>query len=156
MTALWRFSSRLGLICLVLSLPLPGKPDDPLPFHMNLLPGYHHKRLRGIDSWVGRIWKRGGVRISYDKDMMAPDDRHAQPPEEWRRLCAWRDDAHSHNKPDAGDVLCWIDADADGRHKVLAALFPDATKFYALVKNQRQIDEALKMLLTYDPTPPPK
>jgi len=48
-------------------------------------------------------------------------------------------------------VLCWIDIEEDKRQKTLHVSFPDITEFWTKVKNQRQIDQALKMLLTYDP-----
>ncbi len=41
------------------------RADEP-PGSIVLLEGYRHKTEQGIDSRVGRIWKDGGLEISYD------------------------------------------------------------------------------------------
>ena len=40
---------------------------------MVLLPGYRHATDGGIDTSVGRIWKRGGTRIVYEIGGFKPD-----------------------------------------------------------------------------------
>lgn len=42
-----------------------AKPD-PAPGGVQLLPGYKHQTLQGIDSRPGKIFKEGGLEIMYD------------------------------------------------------------------------------------------
>jgi hypothetical protein len=86
----------------------------------------------------------------------AKDERKIKPVPEWKRHCAWKKDQYPDPKTDAADVLCWIDIDEEKRRRTLHVSFPDRTEFWTQVKNQLQIDQALKMLLTYDPSIPPK
>lgn len=49
---------------------LSTKPSSP-PGAIQLIEGYRHEPLQGIDSSVGRIWKDGGLEIRYDIGRMA-------------------------------------------------------------------------------------
>jgi hypothetical protein len=142
--------SKTALIAVLAPLSLSAQ-QKPVPFRINLLPGYHLKQTRGIDTRTGEISKFGGLLIQYDMgvDLPSAEPRNIKPVREWRRQCAWREDGYSEPKLDTGDVLCWIDVDEN--KKTLMVWFPDLTTFWTRVKNQRQIDVALKMLLTYDP-----
>jgi len=82
-------------------------------------------------------------------DLGSAEPRKIKPAQQWRRQCAWREDEYSEPKLDTGDVLCWIDVDE--KEKILHVWFPDLTEFWTRVKNQHDIELALKMLLTYDP-----
>lgn len=54
------------LSALVVRVPKASAEPAPPPGAIRLLEGYHHERLQGIDSTVGRIWKDGGLEIRYD------------------------------------------------------------------------------------------
>jgi hypothetical protein len=123
------------------------------PFRVSLLPGYHLKQTPGIDTRTGEISKLGGLLIRYDMggDLPTTEERTIRPVQDWKRQCAWKKDQYPDPSKDSADVLCWIDIDEAKHQKTLHVLFPDLTAFWSKVKNQRQVDEALKMLLTYDP-----
>jgi hypothetical protein len=126
------------------------------PFRINLLHGYHLRQTQGIDTRTGEFSKFGGLLIRYDMGGDIIAGKNVKPVKQWRRQCAWREDAASEPKDDTGDVLCWIDADESKHEETLYVWFPDFTEFWTRVKNQRQIDVVLKMLLTYDPDIQPK
>ena len=58
-----------ALVCLVQlftgGIAISAEKDDLLG-GMQLLPGYQHEKLQGIDSVVGRIVKKKGLTISYE------------------------------------------------------------------------------------------
>jgi len=84
-------------------------------------------------------------------DLPTKDGRKAKPVEDWKRLCNWARSDNAQARADVGDVSCWIDAADDSNDKTVHVSFPDLTEFWAKVKNQREIDEVLKIVLTYDP-----
>lgn len=55
------------IVCLIqLIATTLASADDGLLLGMQLLPGYQHEKLQGIDSIVGRIVKKKGLTISYE------------------------------------------------------------------------------------------
>ena len=128
------------------------------PFAMKLLPGYHIKEMQGYDSRTGEISKPGGLSIKYDMPFLPTmEQSKIKPPESWKRECVWRKDRYSQTSVANPDVVCWFDVDQDHpQYRGLHVSFPDGSDFSTRVKNQRQIDLALKMLLSYSPTAPPQ
>jgi len=61
---------RLEWLFLFLTIAA-GAQDVPPPGSIRLLPGYHHRLERGIDSKLGTIWKQGGLQLHYDIGEMA-------------------------------------------------------------------------------------
>jgi hypothetical protein len=55
----------LGTFLLIAASAAPAA-DAPPPGNLQLLPGYVHEPLQGIDSVVGRIVKKGGLTIQYE------------------------------------------------------------------------------------------
>ena len=49
-----------------IAVALQGDAKDKAPGGVQLLTGYTHRSLQGIDSRPGEITKKGGLRISYD------------------------------------------------------------------------------------------
>src|SRR5262245_14582093 len=62
--ALWL---SMGCLCQGTTQAQSAEP----PGGMLLLPGYEHERQRGIDTLVGRIWKKDGLVIHYDIGRLA-------------------------------------------------------------------------------------
>lgn len=62
------YHQKLCLICLAtLMLTQVGWGDEKTIQGIKLLPGYEHQPLQGIDSVVGKIVKRDGMQIFYEK-----------------------------------------------------------------------------------------
>jgi hypothetical protein len=116
--------------------------ESPPPGSINLLPGYHHRIGQGIDSRVGTIWKKNGLRINYDIGELAGNYA------ECKQLCNWTD----------GEV--WRKTQiVNGQHVVcvftskrrLVVSFPAAhANFYATVKTEGQLTDMLLMLFTFN------
>lgn len=71
MTARTVLSSVLAIplaLAVIAATPRIASAQTPLPggFEINLLPGYEHQPLQGIDSIVGRIAKKEGLTITYE------------------------------------------------------------------------------------------
>jgi len=141
-----------ALVMIAMSAQLSAQERHP-PFRMKLLPGYKITESEGIDTKTGVISKRGVPRIQYDMAGSLPskDNRNIKPVGEWHRECSWKKNSYPDAAADTADVVCWLDMDENSHGKTLHVSFPDQTGFWTKVKNQRQIDEALKMILTYDP-----
>ncbi len=144
---------RLFLLFLLSSaVAAAAQKSDPPPFHMRLLPKYHHKTLQGIDTTVGQISKPRGLLIKYDLgDLPVTVERKIRPPRDWNRQCSWIKDDNDSSVTGDTEINCKIETDEDGHKKRLSVFFPDGATFFARVKNKRQISEMLKMVLTYDP-----
>jgi hypothetical protein len=112
---------------------------DPPPGGIKLLPGYQHKTLQGIDTWVGKIWKEGGLEIKYDIGFLAGD----------------------YADPKNSGQFVWYKEQLIGGRRVHCALyksnslvvsFPDSSaNFMAQVNSQEDIADVLMMVLTYRP-----
>jgi len=145
-------TSKATLIALLLPLCVFAQRKAP-PFRIALPHGYHLRQLRGVDTRTGEISKLGGLFIRYDMggDLPTADESKIKPAQQWNRQCSWKKDGSPDPIADAADVLCWIDVDEDKHEKILYVWFPDLTEFWTKVKDQHQIDLALKILLTYSP-----
>jgi hypothetical protein len=150
----WHTMRHLFLILLLSStVAVAAQKSDPPPFRIQLLKGYHHKTLQGIDTTIGQISKRHGLLIRYDLgDLPVTVEREIRPFGDWNRLCSWIKDDNDSSVTGETEVNCKIDTDEDGHKKKLFVVFPDGATFWARVKNKRQISEMLKMVLTYHPS----
>jgi hypothetical protein len=110
---------------------------DPPPGKMELLPGYHHKTGRGIDTAVGHIWKDGGITISYDIGGLAgiyvlPNQKDQN---------GWYREQKINNQT-VRIVLT--------NERQLRVTFVEATaNFVAVVPKDEDLADALLMILTY-------
>lgn len=140
------------LSCFAIYLDLSaGQPKQPAPFKMQLLPGYHIEPYRNcIDTRCGQIKKWFGRNVEYDMGGDLWGDRSYKPIQDWKRECSWRENENSKTSTGTGDVDCYIDdLHTDGTK--LFVTFPNGTRFFVRIKNQKQVQQLLKMLLTYDP-----
>jgi hypothetical protein len=117
-------------------------PDDksfPPPGNMTLLPGYEHMPHYGIDTQVGVIKKIGGMTIDYDIGFLAGNFavRYVGSAE-WVRT------------EQAGNDSVLIVLTKDKR--IIATFEKAVANFHARVGSQSDIDDFLKMVLTYDPS----
>lgn len=116
--------------------------DEPIPRpgRMKLLSGYEHEPSCGIDTAGGYIRKIDGIKIHYDIGVMAGNFamRYANSDiAEWTRTEKIGDD----------NVLIVLT-----KEKSIIATFEKAVaNFSAKVSSQADIDDFLKMLLTYNP-----
>ncbi len=119
-------------------------PKSPPPGGIKLLAGYVHMKERGIDTWVGRIKKEGGLDILYDIGPLAGEyvNRCLRD-----QSCVW------YKEQQLKGGLVKIALASDGR---IIATFPKTTaNFSAEVKSQEDIADFLIMILTYDETTVP-
>jgi hypothetical protein len=116
---------------------LPQSP--PPPGGIKLLDGYVHIQERGIDTWVGRIKKEGGLDILYDIGRLAG---------EYVRFCLIDQSCVWYKEQQLKGGLVKIALTKDGE---IIATFPKTTaNFIAEVKSQEDIADFLIMILTYD------
>jgi hypothetical protein len=110
---------------------------DPPPGKIELLPGYQHQTGRGIDTMVGKIWKEGGITITYDIGMFAG----------------------MYASPYQKDQYQWFKEQKINNHTVRIALtkahqlrvtFVEAhASFLSVITKDEDLAEALLMILTY-------
>ncbi len=116
---------------------LPQSP--PPPGGIKLLNGYVHIQERGIDTWVGRIKKEGGLDIRYDIGHLAG---------EYVNFCVRENTCVWYKEQQLKGGLVKIALTKDGS---IIATFPKTTaNFIAEVKSQEDIADFLIMILTYD------
>lgn len=140
-----------SMTLLVCAPPLYAQAKEPVPFRMQLLGGYRiEPSSHCVDTRCGEIKRWWGSKVDYD---MGGDlwqgTRTIKPVDDWKRECSWREEAHSTKSTGTGDVDCYIDDLTDGKN--LSVTFPDGTRFYVSIRNQKDVQRFLKMLLTYNP-----
>lgn len=125
-----------------------GKIVRTVPGAMQLLPGYEHVPLVGIDSLVGRIEKNGGLQISYEIG-------HVQAPGEGRLGGSFSDRAKlspSH------ETRWYREQTVNGQpvhtafrnDDILLVSYPKSgMNFAAQIVNPSEMADALLMILTY-------
>jgi hypothetical protein len=122
--------------------------DAPPPGNVQLLAGYVHEPLQGIDSIVGKISKKGGLTIQYEIGRvpkpgglaLGGDFSNAAQrlPEKDRR---WLKQQVVAGEP--------VDI-AYGKNDVLIVSFPKSgVNFTSTVKTQEELADVLLMVLTY-------
>ena len=124
---------------------------EPVPFKMQLLGGYHIEPSSScVDTRCGEIKKLLGAKVQYDMGGDLPRvSRDEKPVQDWKRECSWREGVYATKTSGTGDVDCYVDDLTNGKH--LGVTFPDGTSFYVRIKNEKEVQRFLKMLLTYDP-----
>lgn len=118
-----------------LTLPKPTPP--PPPGNIQLLDGYTHKVLQGVDTSVGEISKPGGMTIHYDNGRLA--GFYARKCGEGG--CLW----YKRQLINGREV--WLSLSKEGR---IVATFPkEHANFLAQTKSPEDIADFLLIVLTY-------
>jgi hypothetical protein len=113
---------------------------EPPPGNIKLLPNYEHIQSCGIDTTVGHIKKEGGLDIYYDIGDLAGNfaRRYSNPDlTEWIRTEKVGDDS--------------VSIILTKHNQIIATFEKDIANFTAYVESQSNIDDFLKMVLTYNP-----
>lgn len=129
---------------LVLSLPfgvgIAQTEPSTVPGSIKLLPGYHYEKEVGVDSFAGKIWKKGGVEIEHDIGALAGNYADC-------KTCGWNDGElwrkkQTVNGHEAIVVLT--------KSKRLIVVFPESkANFYATIHTEEDLADALLMLCTF-------
>jgi len=133
-------------LCLIAVYPVGAA--DPPPGGMQLLSGYAHRPLQGIDSIVGEIVKDGGLKISYEIGHVSKPgepmvgggfrDRPKLMPKENMR---WYREQTINGQP----VHM-----AFSKKSTLLVSFPEkGMNFRATIQSSEQFADAMLMILTY-------
>jgi hypothetical protein len=135
--------ATVEFVVLVLLAATCAAQPDAVPGNIRLLPGFVHHRGQGIDSAVGSIARKGGLVIEYDIGRLAGAYTDCK----W---CGWTD----------GEL--WRRDQVISGHEVkvvftksrrLVISFPDRhANFYATVRSDADLADALLMVLTYNPS----
>jgi hypothetical protein len=111
------------------------------PGGIQLLEGYRHTKLRGIDTSVGTISKPGGLTIDYDIGVLAGKEGLQCFAKDW---CLW------FKRQITNGAEVWIGVT---KTQDIIATFPtDYANFYAHIKSPEDIADFLIMILTYKAT----
>ncbi|MEZ6057390.1 MAG: hypothetical protein R3C01_11880 [Planctomycetaceae bacterium] len=127
----------------------PGK-SAPIPGHIQLIQGYKHEPLQGIDSRVGRISRNDGFTINYEQGRVPKEN-------EQFRLGGDFSNAAQHVKKTEG---AWYREQtvqgtpmqiAMTKEKLLVVTFPESgINFTTKIEKDTDLAEVLLMLLTFD------
>jgi hypothetical protein len=133
-----------------------GKPPEAKPKTdarvggMQLLSGYKHKKLQGIDSIVGKIEKPGGLSIMYEIGVVSPpgaprfgggfSDRPKRTPPKSR---------HWYKEQVVNGVPMHLAYTKNGYLLVSFQQSRKGINFTVKVKNSDEMVEALLMIMTY-------
>ncbi len=137
-------------LCCAVMVSMTGSSfaaDAPLG-GMQLLPGYVHNPLQGIDSVVGEIKKEGGLRIMYEIGAVIPpgqprfggsfSDRPKMTPKQSVR---WYREQMVNGQP---VHIAYLKNDS-----LLASYPQKGINFHVQVKTTEELADALLMILTY-------
>jgi hypothetical protein len=135
LTALSAWHNR-SIAYVVLTL---NDENPPPPGNIKLLPGYEHEPHYGFDTRVGVIKKLGGLQIRYDIGSMAGNfaKRFSPNTAEWTRT--------EYVNNDSALIVLTKD------NRIYATFDKAVANFFAKVSSQSDIDDFIKMVLTYDP-----
>jgi hypothetical protein len=149
------------VICILL-LFTTALADDPPYGGLKLLDGYRYKRGRTMDTINGLIYKDGGLSIEFESGI---SEGYAADPEQKAKYLWYREQLINGHKVflalGEGDTATKWKPERPRSSKlgrVLIVTFPgtfgqnDAANFYAEVLDEKEIAEALLMVLTFDPT----
>ncbi|MBX3287872.1 MAG: hypothetical protein KF855_00880 [Acidobacteria bacterium] len=120
------------------TMSLHEEPEIPPPGRIKLLPGYIHLPGCGIDTSVGSIKIDGGMEIRYDIGHLTDNfaSRYANTNSaEWTKTEYVRDDS----------VLIVLTKE----RRIIASFEKASANFSAKIASQADIDDFLKMVLTY-------
>src|SRR5262249_42950133 len=110
------------------------------PGGIRLLPGYQHEEGRGIDTRVGRIWKKDGMEIHYDIGRLAGNYAKGKASDKDGKKLWHKEQTVAGRKIDL----------AMTKDRVLYVTVAGPSNFYATVKNDEDIADLLLMVLSYD------
>ena len=113
--------------------------DSP-PGAIKLLPDYTHQTQQGIDTRMGKIFKKGGLTIQYDIGFFAGNYAGSQQKNQRR----WYKEQIIN-----GQTVQLVRT----KDRTLCVTFVEhSANFYAKVKTEEDIADVLLMVLTYTPT----
>jgi hypothetical protein len=127
------------------ALSLAAQPassqESPPPGSIRLPDGFHHERLRGVDSDVGRIAREGGLNIQYDIGGMAGNQAGAIKADD----CEWAIKQVVNGEP------VEIVKSKDGH--ITATYTKKFANFYAKVSSEEDLATFLAIVFTFCPAP---
>ena len=148
--------------CFVLFLGLAIFADDPPYGNVKLLDGYKYKRSRTFDAINGLIYKEGGLSIEFESGI---SEGYAVDPKERKDYIWFRQQEINGHKvflalTESGVGTKWEPEKprSPKPRRILMITFPgkfsplDAANFYAEVLDEKEIADALLMVLTFDPS----
>ncbi|MBK9164448.1 MAG: hypothetical protein IPM21_11190 [Acidobacteria bacterium] len=124
----------------VYSLVTLSDESVPPPGHIKLLPGYEHMPLCGIDTVAGYIRKEGGLGIGYDIGEMAGN---------FAMIYAHSDVAEWTKTEQFSDDKALIVLTK--QNYIVATFEKSFANFSATVSSKSEIDDFLRIVLTYKP-----
>ena len=151
-------SSRfLNAISILMLVAVYASAQQAAPRGLTLLPGFNHEMSQGIDSASGRIWKEGGLSISYTLGASPGKALDLSP-----RNVLWTKEQVLRGH----QIRVSLTQD-----QKLAVVFPPKFRpvspntaevftgtsayFYADVKSDEDVADMLLMVLAYEPPPMP-
>ena len=114
--------------------------STPIPGSIKLLPGYHYQKENGIDSYAGKIWKKGGVEIEHDIGARAGNYADC-------KTCGWNDGELWRKKQNVNGQESIV---VFTKSKTLIVVFPESkANFYATIHTEEDMADMLLMLCTF-------
>jgi len=114
--------------------------STPIPGSIKLLPGYHYQKEQGIDSLVGKIWKKGGLEIDHDIGALAGNYADC-------KSCGWTDGELWRRKQTVNGQESII---VFTKSRRLIVVFPESkANFYATISTEEDMADMLLMLCTF-------
>ncbi|MCA9067776.1 MAG: hypothetical protein KDA84_02570 [Planctomycetaceae bacterium] len=136
------------IVTVVIGQTTIGLADDPPPGNIQLLPGYTHKALQGIDSQPGVIEKEGGLKIHYDIGAVIPPGQPRfggsfsdQPKAIPKNRREWYKEQIIAGQP--------VHIAYTKQHVLMAAFPKGGINFSVKAETNEEITEALLMILSY-------
>jgi len=153
----------LGMtVCFVLFLGSSIPANYPPYGNVKLLDGYKYKRSHTFDTINGLIYKDGGLRIEFESGI---NEGYAVDPKEQKNYIWFRQQEINGHKVFLALTVSGVSTKwepeiprSPNPRRILMITFPgrigpmDAANFYAEVLNEREIADALLMVLTFDPS----
>lgn len=120
-----------------LALASIAHAGTPFPGTIELLPGYQHKALQGIDSRVGEITSKAGVKIQYDIGRLAGNYAAAQ------KDCKWQRTQKVHGLK--------VELAYTNNEKLFVTFPQSSANFYADIRSPEELADVLLITLSYIP-----
>ena len=135
-----------GSVCGSASLCLAGPQTSPAPQpsppgSLQLLPGYQHERIGGMDTIRGRIWKVGGPDVIYEFGTLATNEARMYRQSNVRLW--WR--TFTTQKGSVEVVM----TDDETMHIAFAAYLTNFTA--SRLKTKTDVADVMLMLMSFDP-----
>jgi len=117
--------------------------STPIPGSIKLLPGYHYQKEQGIDSLVGKIWKKDGIEIHHDIGALAGNYADCG-------TCGWTEGELWRRKQTVNGQESIV---VFTKSKRLIVVFPESkANFYATIRTEEDMADMLLTLCTSQKT----